>query len=123
MIAGRSAGAVRAEEVIGRLLIVVTYVSVGLLLVGVGLLMADGVSPLSGGPTFELGRVAGDVLKLDPAGFLWLGLLAIMAAPVARVTIALVSYARDGDRLMVAVSTGILLVIAAAVASAAIATV
>jgi uncharacterized membrane protein len=55
---------------------------------------------------------------LKPIGFLWLGLLAVIAAPIARVGVALVAYAREGDRLMVAVSAAILLVIAVAIGSA-----
>jgi uncharacterized membrane protein len=98
-------------------------VSVSLLLVGVCLLIGNGISPLSGGPQLVLGDLAEELVTLDPVGFVWLGLVAVMAAPIARVAIALLAYARDGDRLMVAVSTGILLVIAVAVWSAAVATV
>ena len=38
------------EHRLGRLLIVVTYVAVGLLAIGVALLLLAGVSPLAGGP-------------------------------------------------------------------------
>jgi uncharacterized membrane protein len=55
---------------------------------------------------------------LEPTGFLWLGLLAVIAAPITRVIVALLAYARDRDWLMVGVSTGILLVIAVAIGSA-----
>jgi uncharacterized membrane protein len=120
--AGRAA-AVEAERLIGRLLIAVTYVSVVLLLIGVGLLIAAGISPLSGGPSLDLGRLPADLLGLDPIGFLWLGLLAVIAAPVARVSVALLAYARARDWLMVGVSVGILLVIAVAIGSAMVATV
>jgi uncharacterized membrane protein len=113
----------RAERLIGRLLIGVTYTSVALLLVGVALLIAAGVSPLSGGPAMDPGRLATELLRLNPAGFLWLGLLAVIAAPITRVTVALVAYARDEDWLMVGVSTGILGVIAIAIGSAVVSTV
>ena len=118
-----SVAEVRAERRIGRLLIGVTYVSVALLLVGVALLIGRGIAPLSGGPNLDLGRLLDDLLGLDPAGFLWLGLLTILAAPVSRVAVALVAYLRDGDWLMVAVSAAILLVIAIAVGSAVVSTV
>ena len=118
MIGAGRAGALQAERLIGKLLITVTYFSVVLLLVGVGLLIAAGISPLSGGPGLDLGLLPADLVGLDPSGFLWLGLLAVIAAPVARVAIALVAYARDGDRLMVGVSAGILLVIVIAIGSA-----
>jgi uncharacterized membrane protein len=119
----RSVGAVRAERRIGQLLIAVTYVSVVLLLVGVVLLMGQGIAPLSGGPNLDLERLPEDLLALDPAGFLWLGLLAILAAPVSRVSVALVAYLLDEDWLMVGVSAAILLVIAIALGSAVVSTV
>ena len=113
-----SASALQAERLIGRLLTVVIYLAVALLLVGVVLLIGAGISPLSGGPGLDLGRLLPDLGALEPAGFLWLGLLAVIAAPLARVAVALVAYARDGDRLMVAVSITILLVVAIAIGSA-----
>jgi Protein of unknown function (DUF1634). len=118
MIGARQARVLQAERLIGRLLIGVTYISVVLLLVGVGLLIAAGISPLSGGPALDLGRLLSDLLRLDATGFLWLGLLAVIAAPITRVSVALVAYARDDDWLMVGVSAGILLVIAVAIGSA-----
>ena len=112
-----------AERRIGRLLIAVTYVSVGLLVVGVGLMVAGGISPLSGGPGLDLESIGRAVAGLEPAGFLWLGLIAVIAAPIGRVIVAAVAYARDADWLMVGVSVGILVVIAVGVASALTATV
>jgi uncharacterized membrane protein len=123
MIGGRPAGVLRAERAIGRLLIGITCVSVVLMLIGVGLLIARGISPLSGGPALDLGRLPSELLALGPSGFIWLGLLAVIAAPIARVTVALFAYARDEDWLMVGVSTGILLVIAVAIGSALVSTV
>ena len=113
----------QAEHVIGRVLTGIAYVSVGLLVVGVGLLIAAGISPVSGGPGFDPGRLVPDLVGLKPAGFLWLGLVAVIAAPISRVMVALVAYARDEDWLMVGVSTAILLVIAVAIGSAAVSTI
>jgi uncharacterized membrane protein len=107
-----------AERLIGRLLIAVTYVSVGLLTIGLVLIIADGISPTSGGPPFDAAILVSQLLALDPAGFLWLGLLTCIAAPIGRVIVAAVAYARDGDRLMVAVSVAILAVIAIGVGTA-----
>ena len=107
-----------AERLIGRLLIAVTYVSVGLLVIGVTLMIADGISPLSGGPSLDLATLGAQVAGLDPAGFLWLGLIAVIAAPIGRVIVAAITYARDADWLMVAISLGILLVIAVGVGTA-----
>ena len=123
MTASGRASARQAERLIGRLLIGITYASVALLVVGVALLIVAGISPVSGGPRMDPGRLVSDLVGLKPAGFLWLGLLAVIAAPVSRVTVALVAYVRDEDWLMVGVSTAILLVIAIAISSAVVSTV
>jgi uncharacterized membrane protein len=106
------------ERRIGRLLIVVTYVAVGLLLVGVALMVVSGISPLAGGPPLAPGRLVGDILALRPAGFLWLGLLAVIATPVSRVVAAAIGFLRRGEPLMALVSLGILVVIAFGIAAA-----
>ena len=123
MTADGRARAVQAERLIGRLLTAVTYASVALLLIGVLLLIGTGISPVSGGPAMDPGRLIPDLLGMQPAGFLWLGLLAVIAAPISRVTVALVAYARDRDWLMVGISTVILLVIVVAIGSALVSTV
>jgi uncharacterized membrane protein len=115
--AGRSAAAA-AESLLGRLLITVTYVAVGLLVVGVLLMIADAISPLSGGPPLHLATLGSQLVALEPEAFLWLGLLTVVAAPIGRVIVAAVAYARDADWLMVGISLGILAVIAVGVASA-----
>jgi uncharacterized membrane protein len=112
------AQAAAAEYRIGRLLIAMTYVAVGLLVVGVVLMIADGISPLSNGPGLDLATLPSQLLALDPAAFLWLGLLAVVAAPIGRVIVAGIGYARQADWLMVAIALGILAIIAIGVASA-----
>jgi len=106
------------DRFLGRLLIALTYVAVGLLLIGVVLLVAGGISPLSGGPRLDLGTLGSDLLALAPAAFLWLGILAVIATPLSRVVVAAVGFARQGDRWMVGVSVAILVVIAVGIASA-----
>jgi uncharacterized membrane protein len=123
MIPPERASTVRAERLIGHLLTGITYLSVALLLVGVVLLIGAGISPVSGGPGMAPGQLVSDLVGLKPAGFLWLGLLAVIAAPITRVSVALVAYARNEDWLMVAVSSAILLVIAIAIGSAVVSTV
>lgn len=110
------------EGTIGRLLIALTYVAVILLAIGVGLLFVRGISPLSGGPQFDPGRLVGDIVALAPEGFLWLGLLAVIAAPVVRVIAAAIGYERAGDRSMVLIALAILAVLAASVVTAIIST-
>ena len=99
------------ERTIARLLSVGTYVAIALLVVGLALLLATGIRPLSGGPAFDATHVLDDVVRLRPAGFIWLGLLAVIATPSARVVASLVGYARGGERAMVAVAALILVVI------------
>ena len=106
------------ERLLGRLLIAVTYVAVGLLSIGVVLMIVDGISPLSAGPGLDLATLGSGLLALEPAAFLWLGLMAVVAAPIGRVIVAAVAFARDEDWLMVGVSLGILAVIAVGVGSA-----
>jgi uncharacterized membrane protein len=103
------------ERSIARLLTVGTYLSVGLLLVGVGLMLVTGIGPLSGGPAFDLTKIGPDLLARRPAGFLWLGLVAVVATPAARVVASLVGYVRGGERTMAVVAGLILLVIALSV--------
>jgi uncharacterized membrane protein len=122
VIAG-SAGTIAAERLIGRLLIAATFVSVALLVVGVVLMIAGAIDPRSGGPRLDLVALGSQLATLEPAGFLWLGLVAVIAAPIGRVIVAALAYARDGDRLMVGVSLAILLVIAIGIGSALTATV
>jgi uncharacterized membrane protein len=109
---------VAAERVIGRLLIAVTYVAVGLLTIGVVLMVADGISPLSVGPGLDLATLGSQLLAGEPAAFLWLGIITVVATPIGRVIVAAVSFARDAEWLMVGIALGILAIIVIGVASA-----
>jgi uncharacterized membrane protein len=106
------------DRTIGRLLIALTYVAGLLLLVGVLLMVAAGISPLSGGPALDATSIVADLASLQPAGFLWLGLLAVIATPISRVVAAAVGFGLAGDRRMVGVAVGILIVIAVSIATA-----
>lgn len=101
---------------IARLLTVGSYVGVSLLLVGVALMALAGRSPLDPpAHGFDPGAIPGDVAAGRPEGALWLGFLALLATPAARVTASLSGYIRSGEREMVIVSVAILLVIVAGV--------
>jgi uncharacterized membrane protein len=113
-----TARAYAAERTIGRLLIGITYVSVGLLAIGAVLMFVDGISPLAEGPPLDLAALGAQLVAREPAAFLWLGLLAVIAAPIGRVIVAAVAYARDADWLMVCISIAILAVIAIGVGTA-----
>lgn len=112
-----------AERLIGRMLIALTYLSVALLVVGVGLMLGAGISPVAGGPGLDVATLGSEVVALGPAGFLWLGLLAVIAAPISRVLLAAVAYARDGDWPMVGIAAAILSIIVIGVATAGAVTV
>jgi uncharacterized membrane protein len=103
------------DRAIARLLTAGTYISVGLLAIGVALMAAAGRSPLAGGPAFDPNRLAADLAALRPEGFLWLGLIATIATPSARVAASFVGYLRRGERAMAGVSLLILGVIALSV--------
>lgn len=109
------------EATIARLLAIGTYASIGLLLTGTVLMLLEGRSPLDAGPEFDLGAIPGDVLAFRASGFLWLGILGILATPSARVVAALVGYARRGDTRMVAVAGLILVVIVAGIVAGTVA--
>jgi uncharacterized membrane protein len=109
---------IAAERLIGRLLIAVTYVAVGLLGIGVVLMIANGISPLSSGRGLDLATPGAQLLAGEPAAFLWLGIIAVVATPLGRVIVAAVSFARDAEWLMVGIALGILVVIVVGVASA-----
>ncbi len=106
------------DRTIGRILTALTYVAVVLLASGVALMLLTGVSPLAGWPPLDLPALPGQLLAAAPAGFLWLGLLAVITTPIVRVLAAAVAYASGREWPMVGVSFAILAVIALAVASA-----
>ena len=108
----------RFEWRLGRMLIIVTYVAVSLLLVGVALMLIGGISPLDGGPLLDIPRLIDDLAGLTPAGFLWLGLLAVIATPVSRVLGAAVGFVRGGEPLMALVAVAILVTIGTSIAIA-----
>ena len=111
-------GAPGLEQTIARLLTGGTYASIALLVVGLILMAADGMAPLAGGPPFDAGRLIPDLVALRPEGFLWLGLVVMIATPATRVVASLIGYGRRGERAMAVVAGLILIVIAASVALA-----
>jgi uncharacterized membrane protein len=108
------------ERLISRLLVWMTYVSVVLLVIGVALMLIDGISPLDDAPAFDPTMIVADITSLRPVGFLWLGLIVVLLTPIVRVVVAGLGYARDREWVMVLVAIGILAVIAIGVASAAL---
>jgi len=112
-----------AEFRIGRLMIGMTYASVAVLVIGVGLMVAAGISPLAGGPAFDPSQLLAELTSMSPVGFLWLGLVIVIATPIVRVIGAAISYGLASQWTMVAIAIAILVVIVAGVAIAATGTV
>ena len=100
------------EQSIARLLTGGTYLSIGLMAVGVVLMLSNGISPLAPAPPFDPASIPADIVALRPAGFLWLGLLVVLATPLARVAASGIGFAVGGERQMALVSVAILVVIA-----------
>ena len=66
---------------IGRLLIIITYVAVVLLVVGLLLMVARRHLAADRRSAARPGSLAADLVGLEPAAFLWLGILAVIATP------------------------------------------
>ena len=103
------------DRTVARLLTIGTYASIALLALGVAALVASGRSPLERAPGFDLARIPADLAALRPEGFLWLGVVLVVATPSSRVATSLGGYIRRGDRPMAVVSVLILCVIALSV--------
>lgn len=112
--------AVRIEAIISGLLRNGTYLAVALVLVGVAGMLLTGVDPLDHGgvPGFDAASIPGDLLALRPRGFLWAGLITVMALPVGRVVVAGLGFLAAGDRRLAMVSGAVLLVVLASIVAA-----
>jgi uncharacterized membrane protein len=109
----------RIELTIAGILGVTTVVAMALLLTGVALMVASGVSFESATyPVFDPARVLDDILALRPEGFLWAGIVVVVLTPVLRVVGELVGFALRRDRTMALVAAAILVVVAVSVITA-----
>jgi uncharacterized membrane protein len=108
--------AARVEALVARLLTIGTRIAVGLLAIGSVQLVAAGISPLAEDwPPFDPATLVADLLALRPAGFLWLGLLAVIATPLLRVGVSTAGFARAGERRMAVLGIAVLVVIGLAI--------
>ncbi|MFL5722997.1 MAG: DUF1634 domain-containing protein, partial [Chloroflexota bacterium] len=112
---GTGAPPANLEVALAHVLQLGTYISVGLVAIGSALLLASGGSPVGGGPPFDLARLPADLVALQPAGFLWLGILGVLSTPALRVGRAVMGFARRDEQRMVVVSVLVLGVIAVGV--------
>ncbi|MEO8469038.1 MAG: DUF1634 domain-containing protein [Chloroflexota bacterium] len=110
-VPGVASGDAGMDSRIARLLRLGTYLAIALIAVGVVLMLATGRSPLDVAPAFDPARLVADLAALQPAGFLWLGLVVVLLTPAARVAVAALGYARVGDRSMALIAVLVLLVI------------
>lgn len=108
---GQTARAAGLEGRVAVLLRLGTYVAVGLIMCGVILMLASGRSPLDPAPAFDPTRIVDDLVALQPAGFLWLGLLVVLATPAARVAVSVAGFVRAGEPRMAGVAVLVLVVI------------
>jgi uncharacterized membrane protein len=113
----RKAPPAALEAGLARLLQAGTYSSMALIAIGTVLLVANGGSPLDAGPALDLDRLAGDLAAARPSGFLWLGILGVLATPMLRVVGALAGFARAGEWRMVGISAAIVAVVAVGIAA------
>jgi uncharacterized membrane protein len=109
------------ELVIARLLLAGTVAGVGLLAAGVALMIANGVDPESATfPAFDPGTIVADLAAFRPEGYLWAGIVILIATPIVRVGGELVTFAVRGDRAMAMVAVATLGVVALSVVAAGI---
>jgi uncharacterized membrane protein len=110
------------EAAIGRLLVAGTWLAMGLVAVGVVLMLATGVDPLPNPPRpvppFSLASVAADLAAFKPAGFLWAGILLVIALPIGRVVVAGVGFIAARDWRLAVISGLVLLVVLISIGAA-----
>jgi uncharacterized membrane protein len=99
------------ETTVGRLLTWATYASIALIALGVAVMLAQGRSPLEATAGLDLPALPAGILAIRPEALLWLGLLAVIFTPAARVIVALVGFAGAGERRMAVVAALVLVVI------------
>ena len=118
--AARGDAAYALEAAVGRLLIVGTWLAMGLILAGVVLMFVTGVDPFAHGevPPFEPAQIVPDMLALQPAGFLWAGIVLVIALPIGRVVVAGVGFLAAGDRRLALVSLLVFLVVLVSIIAA-----
>jgi uncharacterized membrane protein len=116
----RGGAAYGLEALIARLLVVGLWLAMGLVLVGVILMLVTGTDPFAHGaiPPFDLAEIPSEMLALQPAGFLWAGIVLVIALPIGRVMVAGVGFLAVHDRRMALVSLLVLLVVLASIAAA-----
>ena len=111
--------AMRIESLAARLLTWGTRIALGFVFVGVLGILATGVDPITTAiPPYSLAAIPGQVLALEPVGFLWAGLTLVVGLPLGRVVVSGAGFLAAGDRRLALISGLVLLVIAVSVVAA-----
>jgi uncharacterized membrane protein len=98
-----------AVDPVSRVLSAGTAAVVALVGLGTALVLLQGHRPLeSAGPPLDPARLLPDLLAVRPEGFLWLGLVLILALPAARTAVACWSFVRERDRRAALVAGAVL---------------
>jgi uncharacterized membrane protein len=106
---------------VARLLAVGAVAAVVLIAIGAVLMVRDGIDPIvTAFPALDLGGLVPAMLALEAQGFLWTGLLVVLATPIAMVVVELAGFARRGEMRMALLALGILLIVVLSVLSAVI---
>jgi uncharacterized membrane protein len=94
----------------GGVLLSAGLLILGALLYGIGALRGGTATPPTTYP-HSVGDVISGLARGDPLAVLSLGLLVLLLTPVARVVISIVAFARERDRLYVAITSLVLLIL------------
>jgi uncharacterized membrane protein len=115
-----SDAAARLESLIGRLMVVGIYLAMTLIVIGIVLAGLAGIDPLATGREAALDPVGivTSMLALQPEGFLWAGIVLIIAIPIGRVMVAGAGFLATGERRFALISVLVLLVVLLSIATA-----
>jgi uncharacterized membrane protein len=100
--------------------VLIVGVGVSALLIGAGFLSAlaigwhgslIGAAHTAGSSTADFGGLPPRLAALEPLAIAQLGLLTLLATPVARVATSVVGFALERDRLYAAITLGVLLIL------------
>jgi uncharacterized membrane protein len=112
--------AARLEAFIGRLMVWGVYAAMALISIGIVLAGLGGIDPLARGlaPALDPVGIVSAMLALQPEGFLWAGIVLILAIPIGRVVVAGVGFLATGERRFALISLLVLLVVVVSIVTA-----
>jgi uncharacterized membrane protein len=112
-------GVERVERMIGRVLQLGVLIAAGVLMVGIASYLVSHQTAIADFRTFRgeppslrtLDGLMHALTVLDPAAIIQLGIVLLIATPVARVAFTLVAFAIERDRVYVALSAVVLAIL------------